>query len=222
MGDGGGAAGEGEVTLVGCSGEVAFFFSGGDFPGGGGVGGVEEEGDGRAVEVDLDILDALEVGAVEGIGEAEEGGEMADPVLVGGGKSFEVGMFVGGQGFAVIAGDLGDAFHLEGGEVGPVLLTDDAGGMFVMSGAAVAGGPTDIMEEGGAFEEGAVVEGELVEGLQLVEEADGNFGDMDGMFRFGFEPGERLVEISKNSGVIHVDASSDGGPTVDGSNPGRE
>jgi hypothetical protein len=101
--------------------------------------------------------------------------------------------------------------------VGPVLLADDAGGMFVMGGASVAGGPADVVEEGGAFQKGPVVEVKLVDGLQLIEEADGDAGDMDGMFRFGFEPGQGLVEIGENSKVIHVDfawVGATGDPTL--------
>lgn len=166
---------------------------------------MEEEGDGRAVQVDFDIMDSLEMGAVEGIGEAQEGSEVADPELIGGGEGFELGMFGGRQSFAVVTGDLGDRFHLGRGEVRPVLLTDNAGGMLVMGGTTVAGGPADIVEEGGAFQEGTVVEVELVDGLQLVEETDGDPGDMESMLRFGFEPGQRLVEIIENSDVIHVE-----------------
>jgi hypothetical protein len=112
IGAGGGGAGEGEVAPVDFSGEVTFFFGSRDFPGSGRMGGAEEEGDGGAVQVDFDIMDSLEMGAVEGIGEAQEGGEVTDPELIGGGEGFEFGMFIGRKGFAVVAGDLGKPFHL--------------------------------------------------------------------------------------------------------------
>lgn len=194
MGVRGGFGAEGEFPAEDLTGEVSLLLSAGDFAGGR-LMGDEGEGQARPVGLDTDVLDELQVAAVEGVGEAQEGGEMADDVASGAGEGLEIDMLGTGQGLAVVACDHGHEVDLRGGEMPPGLAADEAGGVLVMRGAAAADRPADVMEQGGAVEEEAFLRAEAVEVGELVEESEGEAGDVGAMLRFRFEPVHGLLQF---------------------------
>lgn len=193
---------EGEVAFEDQAGEVALLPGAGDFPQGRG-GGDEGEFEEVREDADVDVADGLEVAAVAGIGDAEDGGEFADFVAVGRGEGLEFAVLEGWQGLAVVAGDEGEAGDVGCGKVGPGLFADEAGGVFVVIGAVLADGPAQVVEPAGAFEKDAVVGAETVEGGELVEEPDGEGGNVAGVFGLGFEPVHDGTEFGKGGGVVH-------------------
>jgi hypothetical protein len=121
------------------------------------------------------------VGAVEGVGDAEEGGDAAEALAVGVAEAGEGFVFEGGEFFAVVAGGLGDDFDFVGFQGAPRVAADDFGGVFVVAFAAGGDGPAGVMEEGGALEQGAVHGFKEMDRGEQVEEPEGEAGDLEGV-----------------------------------------
>ena len=103
------------------------------------------------MDLEGDPGDALFVGAVQAVGDAEDGGEARDG---GSGRAREVGEFaVGrtGEGFAVVAGDGGDNGEFFVGETGEAGVADESPGVLVV--LFILDEDADVMEFGGEAEE---------------------------------------------------------------------
>ena len=110
------------------------------------------QGDLAAAAADgaVDLLDAGGVGAVEGVGYAQQGGELADGALLPGLERGELRVARLGRRAPVVAGDVGDDLDLalvEGVEDG---VGDQVVGMLVV--AAVVDGVADVVEQGGVLQ----------------------------------------------------------------------
>jgi len=145
-----------------------------------GVGGCrEKDGDGAFAGDGAEGGDVAVVAAVEGVGDAKEAGEFPHEVARGGVEGDVIGVGFFRQGFAVIAGDVGEDVELVQGEAVEIAVLDEIERMLVVAG--VADVPADVVEDGGVFEELAFLGAELVERLELVEEREGELGDLQGM-----------------------------------------
>ncbi len=127
-------------------------------------------------ELDGEVFDALGVGALEGIGDANEGGEFGDADAVDGGEVLVDEVVDLGAGFAVVAGDEGDEEAIVIIESEDFGVADDVEGVeFVRLWRDVV---ADFVKEGGDLKEEGVVFGELVEVLGAFEELAGKVGDV--------------------------------------------
>jgi hypothetical protein len=128
-------------------------------------GGVGEAGEADAEFVgfaaDFHVLDPLDVGALKGICDAKEGGELGDADAIVGAEGGVAGMVEPGTGMTVVAGDEGydgDVQAIESEDFG---VEDEIFGVFVVgAGADVS---ADFVEDGGDLEEQGIMRSELVE-----------------------------------------------------------
>lgn len=136
--------------------------------------------DGAALERGLEGEDALAVGVVEAFGDANDGGETAGDALVRTGQAAIGGVMTVGISFAVVIADHGgDDVAVASFEAGDIAVEGQIFAVLVVT--AVADAMTDVMEKRASFELDASLNGEMVDGLELIEEHEAEFADMLGM-----------------------------------------
>ena len=122
------------------------------------------ERDGAALEGSAHGLDALAMGMVEALGNADEGSESACDALVIVVECGVRGMVPVGRGLAVvIAHDGADQVAIAALESRDIAVESQVLAVFVMP--AVADTVADVMEEGAGFELHACLRGQMVNGL---------------------------------------------------------
>ena len=143
-------------------------------------GGIGEAGQAQAefsgFAADLDLGNALGVGAFEGVGDAEEGGELADADAVVGGEGGVARVIEHRPGVAVVAGDERDDGDVEPVEPEDLGVEDEVFRVFVVGAGADVG--ADLVEDGGHLEQQRVVLRELVEVGEFVEEPGAQAADV--------------------------------------------
>lgn len=151
--------------------------------------------------------DGAAAGAREGVGDAEDGGELLDGEAVAAGEGLVVGVCGFGRGAAVVAGDVGDDAAVAAAEAEDGLVGEDVHGVFVVAGGGDEG--ADFVEPAGDFEEDAVSGAEAVFGGEGVEDLEGEGGDfaavvfVDAVFASELEGGvEHLGDVARGPGVF--------------------
>lgn len=168
-------------------------------------GGVEGEGERVRLERAGEGGDALVAGAVEGVGDAEDGGEEEEDALAFLGEGEELGVAGGGHGLAVVAAEEGDFEALVGGEAGEIGVGDDVVGVLVV--AHAVDGVAGVAKVGGGFEKAALFGGEAVPGLEGGEELAGEEGDLAGVLEVDAEAAGELLD----EGALFVIEAEAGG-----------
>jgi hypothetical protein len=148
--------------------------------------GAELDGYGAALERGAEVLDALAVGMIEALGDAEDGSEAARDalvVVVEGGIGRVVGV---GSGLAiVIANDGGDDVAVAAFQAGDVAVEGEIFSMLVV--AAMGDAMADVVKERAGFEFNAGLGGEMMQRLQVIEEHEAEFADVFGVALIVFE-----------------------------------
>ena len=118
--------------------EVGFRVHGETFDGGIGEAG-EADAEFAVFAADFELGDALGVGAFEGVGDAEDGGEFGDADAVCGGERGVSRVFEGGAGVAVVARDEGDDGDVHAVEAEDLGVEDEVFRVFVVCARADVG-----------------------------------------------------------------------------------
>jgi hypothetical protein len=127
------------------------------------------QGDSAALEGGAHGLDALAMGVIESLGNADERGEAAGDALVVIVECRVGGVMAGRLGLAiVIADNSGDKVAIAGFESGDVAIESEVFAVLVV--ATVADAVTDIVEERTGFQMDAGLWGQVVNRLKLIEQ----------------------------------------------------
>jgi hypothetical protein len=165
-----------DFAAEGFAEQVAFAELAEAFGGGAGVGGEAVELEGVVLEGAADVADELASALVEGVGESQEAGDPPDAGAVFGVEASVVGVLEAWEGFAVIPGGGGDE-AAPAGIVGQLVGGhDQLGRAFVVCFGAVDF--ADVVEQCGDVEDAAFVVAEAVSVGELVEEGQGESGDV--------------------------------------------
>ena len=179
------------------------------------MGGVDDE----AVFGDFQFFDgdALGVGTVEGVGDAQKGGEFLDDDSLGAAEVHVGGVGALGFGSAMVADDLADEFFVDARESEDVGVPDDVLAVFVVAGGADEA--ADFVEDGGGFQKEAGAAGESELGGEGVVEDEGLGADEFGVvhvasvvFGQGAGAGDDLGGEDFGAaagGVVHEEALAD-------------
>ena len=145
----------------------------------------------------------MDMAAVEGIRDAEEGGQHEHHPLVRLGKTVKVDVLGAWMGASMVTGDLGDEVDLGGGEAVPGLFPDDPRGDLVVTAATTAFRPSDVMKAGSALQDHPFFGAESMQGTKVIKEAAGEKRDVDGVLRLRFEPFHGSAQFKGGGDRIH-------------------
>ena len=145
------------------------------------------------------LLDDLEVVGVQAIGQPQEGRQAPHgrPVVVV--QGHVLGMPVGRERPAVVAGDVGDQVALAGGEAVQVGVADQVQRVLVVG--RLAHREADVVEQPGHLEQPPLGRPEAVQGTGLVEQRQGQGGHLASV---GLVPGVPAGEVEHRPAAPRV------------------
>ena len=156
-------------------------------------------------QLDANLADQLEMGAIKRIRQSKQRREFLDELPVGNPESLEIFMRQLRHGLAMVTRHLGDNLGVGAIDSVPSVLADHARRFVVMPGAGVGGAMPDVVEQAGHLEQRAIARAEAVQRVDLIEELErqrGHVLDVDGSCLKLLHQGQRF-----SSGVVLVHMS---------------